>query len=1002
MLWQGGWRCAALTVATLYPALTFAQYDTERATRKYEREREAAHATMPDTMHASTPSAAMPPHAATVSELAERLTAANMFRSSSWEATFTVDETATDVFREYVSPVVQDKCINCHVAGGPSGHTRLVFVPSSNADHLALNQGQFEDFLADVEGGADVILNKIRGVGHGGGTQVPAGGEEYRRMAEFLALIGGTSSTVTLTPGTLFDGLTMAPDRKTLRRAAIIFAGRVPTQEEYDLLDGGGIREAIRSLMTGEAFHSFVIRSSNDRLLTDREDVVLSNASGAPLVNYVNEWVHRCQIARANNDFFADDDEWVRRAQYGARRAPLELIAHVVENDLPYTEILTANYVMANPWSARAYGTTVPFEDPGDVHEFQPVLIVRYYLFDDTRAFLDDRTGCGAYILDPGELVLEFPHAGILNTMVFLRRYPTTATNRNRARARWTYYHFLGLDVEKSASRTTDPVALADTDNPTLKNPACIACHIALDPVAGAFQNYSDVGHYRANQGGMDSLDYFYKRDPVGGEDFVLEASSYNDRERVFAEGHLVAGSNAVGVKAVGRSRRVAVEGLTVRDEDGGLVARYTQEELSDQGGCGSVDANELVIDQSCVLAVDVNVPRAGRYRVSVDAWDAYPWDDEPALLRVWVPGYFYREGDTWYRDMRAPGFGLELVPDADNSAQWLAETIVADERFAEATVKFWWPAIMGDEVAAPPELVDDADFDGQLLRASAQVLEVERLADLFRNGIRGGSPYNLKDLLVEITLSKWFTVEEAGSDDAIRAVALRGAGGGRLLTGEELAAKTLALTGVQWGRLKPTTTFRGNPAFTTEKHALSADYAILYGGIDSDGVTERARDLTSVMVGVARRHAVKVSCPVVLREFYLLPSDERLLFAGIDVTVSPADADGAKAIRDKLAELHDTLLGVAVDPMSSDVSRTYDFFVEVWNRKRQSVQPGQDGFIGGADGVACDLATDEYYFETLPDNALVDSDLSDPHHLARTWVVMLAALLIDHRYLHL
>ena len=88
----------------------------------------------------------------------------------------------------------------------------------------------------------------------------------------------------------------------------------------------------------------------------------------------------------------------------------------------------------------------------------------------------------------------DYPHAGILNTTTFLKRYPTTATNRNRARARWTYYHFLGVDIENSASRTMDPVALADTNNPTMHNPACTVCHTVMDPVAGAFQDYGDEG----------------------------------------------------------------------------------------------------------------------------------------------------------------------------------------------------------------------------------------------------------------------------------------------------------------------------------------------------------------------------------------------------------------------------------------------------------------------------------------------------------------------------
>ncbi|MCY3620538.1 MAG: hypothetical protein OXH68_02360 [Gammaproteobacteria bacterium] len=49
-----------------------------------------------------------------------------------------------------------------------------------------------------------------------------------------------------------------------------------------------------------------------------------------------------------------------------------------------------------------------------------------------------------------------------------------------------------------------------------------------------------------------------------------------------------------------------------------------------------------------------------------------------------------------------------------------------------------------------------------------------------------------------------------------------------------------------------------------------------------------------------------------------------------------------------------------------------------------------------------CQWNTDSYYLEDLPQGALSEADLSDPRHIARTWVVMLAALLMDYRYIHL
>ena len=420
-------------------------------------------------------------------------------------------ETAATVFHDHISgPIVQTKCVNCHVEGGRSGHTRLVFVRrSSEVDHKALNLQTFEDFLAAVDeagGGGNYILNKIQGVSHGGGEQVPLGSAHFANMEWFLGLLGEQIVRVRLTPETLFDTVVLASDRKTLRRAALIFAGRLPTAEEYAAVGGGDeseLRATIRGLMEGPQFHEFLLRASNDRLLTDRRaNVIIKDEY---FVDFINDH-YRLKKAAPESGDFSEFYNWYDRVQYGARRAPLELIAWVAKNDLPYTEILTADYIMANPWAAAAYGASTRFDDPEDVHEFKPSRIVSYYLkihgFESEFDPIIDSTR----VIDPGPSRVDYPHAGILNTTVFLLRYPSTATNRNRARSRWTYYHFLDLDIEKSASRTTDPVALADTNNPTLLNPACTVCHSVLGPVAGAFQNYSDDGYYNTSDSTQAAL----------------------------------------------------------------------------------------------------------------------------------------------------------------------------------------------------------------------------------------------------------------------------------------------------------------------------------------------------------------------------------------------------------------------------------------------------------------------------------------------------------------
>lgn len=106
-----------------------------------------------------------------------------------------VGDTAEEVFRTYIWDIVQSKCVTCHVEGGLSGHTRLVFERGAGAaDHLQT----FADFLGAGEAGHDdhdhlhgheLILVKIQGAGHGGGVQVPVGSPDFDNVDYFLTLL---------------------------------------------------------------------------------------------------------------------------------------------------------------------------------------------------------------------------------------------------------------------------------------------------------------------------------------------------------------------------------------------------------------------------------------------------------------------------------------------------------------------------------------------------------------------------------------------------------------------------------------------------------------------------------------------------------------------------------------------------------------------------------------------------------------------------------------------
>ncbi len=647
----------------------------------------------------------------------------------------------------------------CHRADGPAAATPLNFIAGN--DQSSSNENVFRTYITSSELAYQRLLSKVKGeLEHGGNSVLSSGSSEYKDLEQFVFDVAGVNNGQQNNTD-FFQSLERAPTAQILRRASILLAGSLPTENEISQAEQGEevLRDVLRALMQGENFHNFLIRSANDRLLTDGflEQSSLNLDIFDPFnlfyPNLANRKVVVEEQAELEQFYY-----WLRQFNYGVVRAPLELIAYVVENDLPYTEILTADYTMVNSHSNEIFNSGLDFTGL-DYRQFKKGK-------NRGQIFLD-RNFVGNFIENIGVEVaghsgfLEYPHTGLLNDPVFLNRYPSTETNRNRARARWTYYHFLGIDIEKSASRTTDPVALADTNNPTLNNPNCTVCHSLLDPLAGAFQNYGDEGFYRNSFGGLDALPETYKM-PEGG----------------------------------------------------------------------------------------AQTP--------------------------------YIDGDTWYRDMLSPGYRQNLAPSAEGSLRWLAEQIIADIDFAKSVVRFWWPALMTENLIEAPENSSDSFYADDLQLYRAQQAFINQLAEQFSQGIAGGTPFNLKDMLIELVLSDWFSagiVTEPLNENRVRQ--LQSVGIGRLLTPEELEQKTRAVTGIAWGEVDADWTLDGKFS------RLDEQYKIYYGGVDSVGITQRARELNSLMSNVALAQAVSVSCPAVIFDFNK-PEQEKLIFKSVDRHYAP------------------------------------------------------------------------------------------------------------------
>lgn len=263
------------------------------------------------------------------------------------------------------------------------------------------------------------------------------------------------------------DALTLESDGATLRKAALMLVSRLPTTAETAQVTANGaagLRNVINGMMEEPAFYDRLSEIFNDWLHTNRylsnngTEAALGLLGAFPKARWfdaggVKDAVYQLNQVTTNDSVAAE---------------PLELINYIAKNNLPATEILTADYIMVNGYSAKSYGITdVVFKNEWDPEEFKPAKL-------------------------PG-----IPHAGVLSSLMFLNRYPTTATNRNRARSRIVYDLFLDVDIlALDGARPNGSAVDLANKAPTMQNPDCVKCHGLLDPVASAFQDWSVLSRY--------------------------------------------------------------------------------------------------------------------------------------------------------------------------------------------------------------------------------------------------------------------------------------------------------------------------------------------------------------------------------------------------------------------------------------------------------------------------------------------------------------------------
>jgi len=252
-------------------------------------------------------------------------------------------------------------------------------------------------------------------------------------------ITGETTDDPPPTTGDSGEQAELLPPRARLLRISMALRGLRPTANDLAAVeaDPEALPGIVDTYLDSPEFGATVRDLHNDALL------VLADF-GVPPAGFL------AKDTLAGMDIYASN-----RA---IMEAPLRLIEHVVTGDLPYGEIVTADYTLADEAVAGAWGLT--------------------------------HVGTGWQVIDPPP---DLRKAGILADSWLFARHGSTVSNAGRGRANaisraLLCFDFLDRDIEIDASvDLADPnaVAKAVQDNPT-----CVACHQQLDPLASFFEGY--------------------------------------------------------------------------------------------------------------------------------------------------------------------------------------------------------------------------------------------------------------------------------------------------------------------------------------------------------------------------------------------------------------------------------------------------------------------------------------------------------------------------------
>jgi len=339
---------------------------------------------------------------------------------------------------------------------------------------------------------------------------------------------------------------------------------------------------------------------------------------------------------------------------------------------------------------------------------------------------------------------------------------------------------------------------------------------------------------------------------------------------------------------------------------------------------------------------------------------------------------------------MAPPGFGDVALPTGARreALQWLGTQISRDRRFALAAVHNMYRGLTGQTALAPPEDLEDPNYDIDIVAFDAQREMFDAITDTFVD-----DDHNLKSAVRELVLSPYFRAVDLDAFGQTRSDELDSLGMARLLTPELLNRRLEAVLGYPWR------------ASTNSTDYLLREYRIFYGGIDSNNVTRRIEAPNGLIGNIGLRMSAQMACRAVPHDF-TEPMEERLLFPFVEPTYAPEDVNGfvideaVNGIRQNIVYLHQHLLGERLAPSDPEIEATYQLFYDTWQEGVAGIADDDETTVPNGTNLNwfCQANNDPWTGVELDEDERLRAD---PNYTVRAWMAVVSYLLADYRFLY-